>query len=143
MSLLVQTLSTVDYNFNLFIIIFTDLLVIWTFINKDNTPITLTGCQYSTININCPINSIQIINGYYGRNQDKTTCSSGSQLPCCTSACTYFDRTSLISSTCDSLASCSLSAVSSIFDNPCSGHRKYLKVTYQCSGKKISIICQV
>ena len=89
-------------------------------------------CENDLLSFSCPTNSImQILNVSYGRN-DKVTCGFWD---CCKNDCLY-NQTLMIESQCNIQNSCSITASNSIFGDPCYGNKKYLKVTYECSGKK-------
>ena len=96
----------------------------------------MTLCEQQSFSFSCPSGLIQIINTYYGRNQDKTTCASGQPgMQCCSNACSFFDQTSMISNQCNSKTTCFISASNGLFGDACHGYGKYAKITYQCSGK--------
>ena len=88
-------------------------------------------CEGDTVTLSCPTGTrLQILDARYGR------FLPGEQLcpnPAihdfnCRAANSYF----MVAATCDFVNSCTLTASSSVFGDPCPGTYKYLEVEYSC-----------
>uniref|UniRef100_A0A8C1SGP3 L-rhamnose-binding lectin CSL2-like n=1 Tax=Cyprinus carpio TaxID=7962 RepID=A0A8C1SGP3_CYPCA len=99
-------------------------------------------CEGGSASLSCPSGFIHILGANYGRTDGKT-CSAGRpsgqllNVKC-------FQRSSLQTMTtrCNGKKSCSVSAVNSVFKDPCVGTYKYLQVSYECRPLKQRITCE-
>ncbi|XP_042607437.1 L-rhamnose-binding lectin CSL2-like [Cyprinus carpio] len=102
----------------------------------------LVTCEGGSASLSCPSGFIHILGANYGRTDGKT-CSAGrpswqlSNVKC-------FQKASLhtMITRCNGRNSCSVSAVNSVFKDPCVGTYKYLKVSYECRPVKQHITCE-
>uniref|UniRef100_A0A8C1KCY7 L-rhamnose-binding lectin CSL2-like n=1 Tax=Cyprinus carpio TaxID=7962 RepID=A0A8C1KCY7_CYPCA len=99
-------------------------------------------CEGKSASLSCRSGFIHILGANYGRTDGKT-CSAGRpsgqllNVKC-------FQRSSLQTMTtrCNGKKSCSVSAVNSVFNDPCVGTYKYLQVSYECRPLKQRITCE-
>ncbi|KTF82321.1 hypothetical protein cypCar_00035632, partial [Cyprinus carpio] len=97
-------------------------------------------CEGKSASLSCRSGFIHILGANYGRTDGKT-CSAGRpsgqllNVKC-------FQRSSLQTMTtrCNGKKSCSVSAVNSVFNDPCVGTYKYLQVSYECRPLKKGVI---
>ncbi|XP_063319852.1 L-rhamnose-binding lectin CSL3-like [Pelmatolapia mariae] len=96
-------------------------------------------CEGSQANLQCGEGQVLVIHGAdYGRH-DKTTCSAGrpaSQLQVV--QCSSQTSTDVVAKSCNGKNSCTISATSSVFGNPCFGTYKYLEVDYTCQSQSVT-----
>uniref|UniRef100_A0A673G5G5 L-rhamnose-binding lectin CSL2-like n=1 Tax=Sinocyclocheilus rhinocerous TaxID=307959 RepID=A0A673G5G5_9TELE len=125
----------------LFLFDFTVLLLLCQHgkINKGKKSVT---CEGGSVFLSCDWGFIHVLDANYGRT-DGTICSAGrpfgqlSNVHC-------FQETSLrtMSVRCNGKKSCSVSAVNSVFSDPCHWTYKYLQLSYECRPFKQSITCE-
>ncbi|KTF75015.1 hypothetical protein cypCar_00046508, partial [Cyprinus carpio] len=129
--------------FNLSLFDFTVLLLLCQhacFLSASGIAKKLVTCEGGSASLSCPSGFIHILGANYGRTDGKT-CSAGrpswqlSNVKC-------FQKASLhtMITRCNGRNSCSVSAVNSVFKDPCVGTYKYLKVSYECRPVKKGVI---
>ncbi|KAF4096509.1 hypothetical protein G5714_022478 [Onychostoma macrolepis] len=99
-------------------------------------------CEGGSAYLSCDSGYIHVLNANYGRT-DRRTCSTG-RPPAQLSNVHCFEETSLRTMTvrCNGRKSCSVSAVNSVFSDPCPWTYKFLQVSYECRPLKQSITCE-
>uniref|UniRef100_A0A8C6PXC6 Uncharacterized protein n=1 Tax=Nothobranchius furzeri TaxID=105023 RepID=A0A8C6PXC6_NOTFU len=94
----------------------------------------LIVCEHSTVQLTCAGGrAIRVYSANYGR-RDAATCSSGRphyelQNVRCSRP------TNLVAQSCNGRSSCSITAINSVFGDPCFGTYKYLHVAYRCRSR--------
>ncbi|XP_078681743.1 myeloperoxidase-like [Branchiostoma floridae x Branchiostoma belcheri] len=88
-------------------------------------------CEDETLTISCPAGEhINILFALYGRTF-RGICTSG---PILTTDCRSRNSRARVRTRCQGKSSCSVTASSSVFGDPCAGTSKYLVVRYTCIG---------
>ncbi|XP_030623525.1 L-rhamnose-binding lectin CSL1 [Chanos chanos] len=83
-------------------------------------------CERATSTINCGNGVIFVHHANYGR-RDLSICPGRRKAYC------YNPKTQSLRSMCNGKTSCVVSALNSLFSDPCGGVYKYLEVTYSCA----------
>ncbi|XP_052450602.1 L-rhamnose-binding lectin CSL2-like [Carassius gibelio] len=99
-------------------------------------------CEGDSGSLSCESGYINVLGANYGRTDGKT-CSDGKP-PGKLSNVKCSSKTTLKKMTvrCNGRQSCSVSAVDSVFSDPCKGTYKYLQVSYECLPIKKRITCE-
>ncbi|XP_067284067.1 L-rhamnose-binding lectin CSL2-like [Pseudorasbora parva] len=98
-------------------------------------------CEGNSASLQCDTGFIKVLNANYGRT-DCTVCAAGKpahQLS--NNNCKKAESLSIMSAQCDGLKSCTVSAVNSVFSDPCVGTYKYLTLSYDCIPAKRNVTC--
>ncbi|XP_067283970.1 L-rhamnose-binding lectin CSL3-like [Pseudorasbora parva] len=102
---------------------------------------SVVACEGNSASLQCDTGFIKVLNANYGRT-DCTVCATGKpahQLS--NNNCKKADSLSIMSARCDGLKSCTVSAVNSVFSDPCVGTYKYLTLSYDCIPAKRNVTC--
>ncbi|KAM9840082.1 L-rhamnose-binding lectin SML-like [Aulostomus maculatus] len=91
----------------------------------------VVACERSEVQLQCDVGQVIFVNGAdYGR-LDKTTCIY--RRPARELENTHCSNpTNLVAERCNGKNSCTVSALNSVFGDPCAGTYKYLQVAYIC-----------
>lgn len=87
---------------------------------------TVVVCERYSGELTCDDGAINICTAVYGRTHP-TTCAHSSKTDC------ILDVSSFYIESCNGQTQCDVEASNS-FGDPCSGHEKYLEITYSCEG---------
>ncbi|XP_059898031.1 L-rhamnose-binding lectin CSL2-like [Gadus macrocephalus] len=102
----------------------------------------VVACENKEAELSCDNGqTIALIGAFYGR-ADRITCTQDAP-PGTSNKIDCFTRTAnrVVAERCNGESSCSVSAVNSVFQDPCPGTFKYLEVAYTCECKQRFLQC--
>ncbi|XP_072178111.1 L-rhamnose-binding lectin CSL3-like [Diadema setosum] len=96
-------------------------------------------CERDTMSLSCPSGEqVYIMSASYGRRSTRL-CTTGTIQSI---NCHSWSSLPRVSSACDRKSSCSVTASSSFFGDPCYGTYKYLQVVYTCASWTQEHVCE-